>query len=337
MRILVTGAAGMIGVKLVQNLAAAGQLGGRKITDLHLVDVVLPKTMAPGINVTAEACDLATPGAIARWVGDRPDVIFHLAAVVSAEAESDFEKGYHVNFSGTFNLFDAIRRAGAPQAYRPRVVFPSSLAVFGTPLPEVIEDDYLATPLGSYGTQKAIGELLVNDFSRRGFLDGVSLRLPVICVRPGKPNNAASGFFSSIIREPLSGQEAVLPVPDEIRTWHASPRAAVGFLLHAATIDLAPLGAYRTLNMPGVSASVGDQIEALRRVAGNSAVALIRREHDPAIERLVGSWPKAFHARRATALNFKAETSFDEIIRIHIEDELSPGSGRESGPRVSGF
>lgn len=148
----------------------------------------------------------------------------------------------------------------------------------------------------------------------------------MICVRPGKPNAAASGFFSSIIRAPLSGREAILPVPDTIRTWHASPRAAVGFLLHAATIDLGPLGAYRTLNMPGVSASVGDQIEALRRVAGNSAVDLIRREHDPAIERLVGSWPKAFRARHATALNFKAKDSFDEIIRIHIEDELSePG------------
>jgi nucleoside-diphosphate-sugar epimerase len=305
---------------------AAGQINGRKITELHLVDVTMPLTATTSsIKVTAEACDLASPGAVERWIGHRPEVIFHLAAVVSAEAESNFEKGYHVNFDGTFRMFDTIRMAGIAQTYRPRVVFPSSLAVFGTPLPEVIEDDFLATPLGSYGTQKAIGELLVNDFSRRGFFDGVSLRLPVICVRPGKPNNAASGFFSSIIREPLSGKHAVLPVPDEIRTWHASPRAAVGFLIHAATIDLASLGAYRTLNMPGVSASVGDQIEALRRIAGNGAVALIRREHDPAVERLVGSWPKAFHARRAAALNFKAETSFDEIIRIHIEDELPLG------------
>ena len=328
MRILVTGAAGMIGVKLIQHLTTTGHLGGRKITELHLVDVWAPKAAAaPGVKVTTEACDLATSGAVERWVADRPDVIFHLAAVVSAEAESDFQKGYTVNLDGTFRLFDAIRLTGAVHAYRPRVVFPSSLAVFGTPLPEVIEDDFLATPLGSYGTQKAIGELLINDFSRRGFLDGVSLRLPVICVRPGKPNAAASGFFSSIIREPLTGKEAILPVPDSIRAWHASPRAAVGFLLHAAIIDLAPLGAYRTLNMPGVSASVGDQIEALRRVAGNGAVALIRREHDPAIERLVGSWPKAFHPRRAAALDFKAETSFDEIIRIHIEDELPQGVG----------
>lgn len=322
MRILMTGAAGMIGVKLTQQLAN-GQLGGARITALHLVDVWEPKApVIPGVKVTTEACDIAAPGAIERWVSQRPDVIFHLAAVVSAEAENNFEKGYKINFDGTFRLLDAVRVQGLAAPYCPRFIFPSSLAVFGTPLPDVIEDDLLATPLGSYGTQKAIGELMVNDYSRKGFLNGVSLRLPVICVRPGAPNKAASGFFSSIIREPLTGQEAVLPVPESIRTWHASPRAAVGFLVHAATIDLAPLGAYRTLNMPGVSASVGDQIEALRRVAGNKAVALIRREHDPAIERLVGSWPKAFHPRRAAALNFKAESSFDEIIRIHIEDEL---------------
>lgn len=322
MRILVTGAAGMIGVKLTQRLST-GYLGSRKITALHLVDVWEPKpVIVPGCQVTTEACDLAAPEAIPRWIGERPDVIFHLAAVVSAEAEANFEKGYRVNLDGTFRLLDAIRVQGLAAPYRPRFVFPSSLAVFGTPLPDVIEDDFLATPLGSYGTQKAASELLVNDFSRKGYLDGVSLRLPVICVRPGAPNKAASGFFSSIIREPLTGQEAVLPVPETIRTWHASPRAAVGFLVHAASIDLAPLGAYRTLNMPGVSASVGDQIEALRRVAGNGAVALIRREHDPAIERLVGSWPRAFHPRRAAALDFKAEATFDEIIRIHIEDEL---------------
>ena len=320
MRILVTGAAGMIGVKLVQRLST-GHLGSRKITALHLVDVWEPKPVTvPGARVTTEACDLAAPEAIPRWIGERPDVVFHLAAVVSAEA--DFEKGYKVNLDGTFRLLDAIRVQGLAASYRPRFVFASSLAVFGTPLPEVIEDDFPAIPLGSYGTQKAAGELLVNDFSRKGYLDGVSLRLPVIFVRPGAPNKAASGFFSSIIREPLTGREAVLPVPETIRAWHASPRAAVGFLIHAASIDLAPLGANRTLNMPGVSASVGDQIEALRRVAGNDAAALIRREHDPAIERLVGSWPKAFHPRRATALEFKAETSFDEIIRIHIEDEL---------------
>ncbi len=322
MRILVTGAAGMLGVKLTQRLSA-GTLGSRKITALHLVDVWEPKPVAvPGAQVTTEACDIAAPGAIPRWIGHRPDVIFHLAAVVSAEAEANFEKGYKVNLDGTFRLLDAIRMQGLTAPYCPRFVFTSSLAVFGTPLPDVIEDDFLATPQGSYGTQKAACELMVNDFSRKGHLDGVSLRLPVICVRPGAPNKAASGFFSSIIREPLAGLEAVLPVPESIRTWHASPRAAVGFLIHAAVIDLGPLGANRTLNMPGVSASVGDQIEALRRVAGNKAVALIRRAHDPAIERLVGSWPKAFHPRRAAALDFKAEASFDEIIRIHIEDEL---------------
>ena len=313
MRILVTGAAGMIGRKLTERLARDGALGGEPITQVDPVDVVEPE------QLDGLVADLAEPGVAADLVASRPDVVFHLAAVVSGEAEADFEKGYRVNLDGTRFLFDAIR---ALDDYCPRVVFASSIAVFGGPFPDVIGDDYATTPRTSYGTQKAIGELLLNDYSRRGFLDGVGIRLPTICVRPGAPNRAASGFFSSIIREPLNGREAVLPVADDVRHWHASPRAAVGFLLHAATMDTAELGDSRCLTMPGVSVTVAEQIEALRTVAGDEVVQLIRREPDEAIRRIIADWPRTFDTRRANALGFRAESSFEEIIRVYVEDEL---------------
>ena len=194
-----------------------------------------------GFPVDLHAGDFAVPGAAEKLIADRPDVIFHLAAIVSGEAEADFDKGYRINLDGTRVLFEAIRLAGG--GYKPRVVFTSSIAVFGAPFPEAIGDEFFTTPLTSYGTQKAIGELLLADYSRRGFFDGIGIRLPTICVRPGKPNKAASGFFSNILREPLAGKEAVLPVSEDVRHWHASPRAAVGFLLHAASMDLAAVGA----------------------------------------------------------------------------------------------
>jgi D-erythronate 2-dehydrogenase len=264
--------------------------------------------------------DLSAPGEAEKLIASRPELIFHLAAVVSGEAEADFEKGYRVNLDGTRRLFDAIRNIGS--GYRPRVVFTSSIAVFGAPFPEAIGDEFLSAPLTSYGTQKAICELLLSDYSRRGFFDGIGIRLPTICVRPGKPNKAASGFFSGIIREPLAGQEAVLPVPETVRHWFASPRAAIGFLLHASRIDTARLGARRNLSMPGISATVGEQIGALRKVAGEDAAKLIRREPDATIMRIVEGWPRNFDASRAAALGFRADASFEEIIRAHIEDEL---------------
>jgi nucleoside-diphosphate-sugar epimerase len=253
-------------------------------------------------------------------VANRPDVIFHLAAIVSGEAEANFEKGYRINMAGTWQLFEAIRRVG--DGYRPRVVFTSSIAVFGAPFPDAIGDEFLNAPLTSYGTQKAIDELLLSDYSRRGFFDGIGIRLPTICVRPGKPNLAASGFFSGIIREPLAGQEARLPVPKSVRHWHASPRAAIGFLIHAATMDTARLGTRRNLSMPGVSVTVGEQIEALRKVAGDKAVNRIREESDATIQKIVEGWPRNFDPKRALSLGFKADSSFEEIIKIHIEDEL---------------
>jgi nucleoside-diphosphate-sugar epimerase len=263
--------------------------------------------------------DLSAPGEAEKLAAKRPDLIFHLAAVVSGEAEADFEKGYRVNLDGTRRLFEAIRKAG--DGYKPRVVFTSSIAVFGAPFPDAIGDEFLNAPLTSYGTQKAIDELLLADYSRRGIFDGIGIRLPTICVRPGKPNKAASGFFSGIIREPLAGQEAVLPVPETVRHWFASPRAAIDFLIHAAELDTELLGTRRNLSMPGLSATVAEQIESLRRVAGEKAARLIRREPDQTIMRIVEGWPRNFDARRALSLGFRADASFDDIIRIHLQDE----------------
>jgi nucleoside-diphosphate-sugar epimerase len=311
----------MLGQKLAARLAADGALGGERLERLTLLDVAAPAPPAAGpTRVDVAAADLAEPEIAAELVSARPDVIFHLAAVLSHEAESDFERGYRVNLDGTRLLLEAVRGAGP--GYRPRVVFASSIAVFGAPLPDVVGDEHCLTPLTSYGTQKAIGELLLSDYARRGLLDGIGIRLPTICVRPGPPNRAASSFFSSIIREPLNGRVAVLPVPDDVRHWHASPRAAIRFLLHAATLDTDLLGDRRCLTMPGVSATVAEQVEALRRVAGDEAVRLIRREPDELVTRIVTGWPRSFDARRATELGFRAEADFDEIVRVYVEDEL---------------
>ena len=324
MKILVIGAAGMIGRKLCERLARDGQLAGNRIDSADLVDIVTPSPPSlADFPTTSEAFDIAAPYVAPKLIARRPDVVFLLASIVSGEAESDFDKGYAINLDGTRMLFEAIRREHrlSGGAYRPRLVFTSSIAVFGAPFPETIDDDFFSTPLTSYGTQKAVCELLLADYSRRGFFDGVGLRLPTICVRPGPPNRAASGFFSGIIREPLAGRETILPVAETVRHWHASPRSAVGFLVHAASLDLAKLGARRNLTMPGVSATVGEQIEALRAVAGEAATRLIRRQRDETIERIVAGWPSRFDASRALGLGFTAESSFAEIIRVYREDE----------------
>lgn len=323
MHILVIGAAGMVGRKLAQRLTRDGELQGQQITAMTLADVVAvePPVGFTG-KVTIETVDLSEPAASQKLIAGRPDIIFHLAAIVSGEAELDFEKGYQINLDGTRYLFEAIRHAHMADGYRPRVVFTSSIAVVGAPLPYPIPDEFHTTPLTSYGTQKAICELLLSDYSRKGFFDGIGIRLPTICIRPGKPNKAASGFFSNILREPLVGQEAILPVTEDVRHWHASPRSAVGFLIHGANMDLEQVGPRRNLSMPGLSATVGEQIEALRRVAGEKAVKLIRHEPDEMIMRICAGWAPGFEATRARALGFTAESSFDEIIKVHIEDEL---------------
>jgi D-erythronate 2-dehydrogenase len=320
MKVLVTGAAGMVGRKFCEALGKHRTIGSNPVDRLTMTDTITPDPPA-GVpfSVSILPGDISDAAFAESLAADRPDIIYHLAAVVSGEAEADFDKGYRVNLRGIQQLFEAVRRAN----YRPRLVFASSIAVFGTPFPETIPEDFAPAPLTSYGTQKAMGELLLADFSRRGFFDGIGIRLPTICVRPGKPNKAASGFFSSIIREPLKGEPAILPVTDNVRHWFASPRAAVNFLFHAGALDLNQLGSRRTFNMPGLSATVGEMIESLEKIAGVECVKLIQREPDPNIQRIVDGWPQRVDAARAQALGFRAEMSFEEIIKAHVEDECA--------------
>ena len=321
--ILIIGGGGMVGQKLAHHLADHG-LNGNRDLNVTLFDMGFPPDGAAGTRITGNVTDA---GAMTRLVAGKPDVIFHLASVVSGEAEQDYAKGWAVNTHPMWELLEALRALNEESggSYVPRVVFTSSIAVFGGPFPDKIGDAFLSAPQTSYGAQKAICELMLNDASRKGYVDGISIRLPTICVRPGKPNLAASGFFSGIIREPLNGVEAVLPVEDSVRHWHASPRSAVGFLTHAAALDTTRLNGRRSLNMPGISCTVAEQIEALRRAAGDGAVALIRREPDPAIIKIVSLWPRNFDPARATALGFTAEKDFDEIVQVYIEDELTRG------------
>jgi nucleoside-diphosphate-sugar epimerase len=319
MHILITGAAGMIGRKLTDRLMKDGALHGKPIDALTLTDMVAP-TQPQGFSgkVALMTNDLAAPGAAEKAIAERPEVIFHLAGLASAGSELDFDAGYHTNLDGTRALLEAIRKAG----HKPKVIYTSSIAVFGAPFPDSIPDDFHLTPLTSYGTQKAMSEVMLADYTRRGFLDGVGLRLPSIVVRPGKANTAASGFFSSIIREPLAGQEAVLPVAETVVHTHASPRAAIGYLIHAAGLSRQQLGDRINLSMSGVSCTVAEQIAALRRIAGDKVAARIRREPDALIVHIVDGWPQRIEARRARALGFRPEATFDEIIRVHIEEEL---------------
>ena len=324
MRILVTGSGGMIGRKLVERLVADKMLGGKPIQSLTLVDVVeTPIPEGAPKDTKPIAADFSEKGVAATLIQERPDVIFHLAAIVSGDAEANFEKGYRINFNGSWALLEAIRQEGEKSPYKPRFVFASTLAVFGPPFPDAIPDSFAPTPSTSYGTQKAMTELLLADYSRKGYLDGVGVRLPTICIRPGKPNKAASGFFSGILREPLNGQEAPLPVRDDVRHWFASPRAAVGFFITAATTDTSSLGVRRSMTMPGVSATVGEEIDALRKAAGDKAVALIKRVDDPFVAKIVEGWAGRFDPKLATSMGFRAEKNFDEIIKVYQQDEMS--------------
>ncbi|WP_298968380.1 D-erythronate dehydrogenase [uncultured Roseobacter sp.] len=324
-KILIIGGGGMVGQKLAARLIEKG-LPGHTDLDITLFDVAFPPKGLSGPK--QKTGNLSTVGVAQDLVAYKPDIVFHLAAIVSGEAETDFSKGWDVNMMSMWHLLEAFRNAydASGGAYVPRLVFTSSIAVFGGPFPEKIDDEFLSAPQTSYGAQKAISELMLSDFSRKGFLDGVSLRLPTICVRPGKANLAASSFFSGIIREPLNGQEAILPVADSVRHWHASPRAAAGFLVHAATLDTKLLEGRRALNLPGLSCTVAEQIEALRRIAGQDAVDLIKVAPDPAVIKIVEGWPRNFNPSRAIALGFKAESTFDEIIQTYIAEDLPKAS-----------
>ena len=324
-KILILGGGGMVGQKLANHLLASG-LPGHKTLDITLFDMAFPLKQDGRLRcITGSLTDAQNITMLAQL---RPDLVFHLASIVSGEAESNFDAGWQVNMFTMWHYLEALRKLHIDTGgtYVPKIIFTSSIAVFGGPFPEQIEDTFLSAPQTSYGAQKASCELLLSDFSRKGFVDGISLRLPTICVRPGKANLAASSFFSGIIREPLNGQKAILPVDESVRHWHASPRAAAGFLRHAATLDSRLLENRRALNLPGVSCTVAEQIEALRRAAGQSVVNLIEHRPDDTIVNIVSSWPRNFTAQRARALGFQAEASFDEIIATYIQDDL-PSAG----------
>ena len=322
-KILILGGGGMVGQKLAGQLKVDG-LSRKAIDDITALDLGFPKNSVAGVKQVVG--DLSDRSKLAELIAQRPDIVYHLAAVVSGEAEREFDKGWQVNMFHMWQLLELLRQENIASdgTYCPKVIFTSSVAVFGGPFPEYISDDFLTAPQTSYGAQKAACELMLSDFSRKGFVDGMSLRLPTICVRPGKPNLAASSFFSGIIREPLNGQQAVLPVADSVRHSHASPRAAAGFLRHAASLQGSDIGARRALNLPGVSCTVGDQIEALRRAAGQAAIDLIVPQPDPEIIKIVDTWPKAFDPQLALSLGFSAEQSFDQIIEIYLADDFEP-------------
>ena len=322
MKICIIGANGMVGKKLVKKILSS-DLYQTQTNKICLFDINFNQTK-DNLHLTHIKGNIEDLTQIKKLASERFDIIFHLAAIVSGEAEENFEKGWDVNLFSMWQLLEALKTEHfkSSKTYIPKLIFTSSIAVFGAPFPDKIDDEFLCSPQTSYGAQKASAELLISDFSRKGFINGMSLRLPTICVRPGLPNKAASGFFSNIIREPLNGQKAYLPVDKSVRHWHASPRAAAGFLMHAAFMDTSLLDNRKSLNLPGVSCTVEEQIEALRSVAGQKVVDLIIFKKDENIEKMVAGWPKDFFPKRALELGFIAENNFEEIINIHIADEL---------------
>ncbi len=316
MHITILGGAGFLGRKLADRLAAEGTLGGRPVSSLTLFDLAAPSPPAgAAFPVHSLAGDLAELPAAAIPPGT--EVVFHLAAVVSAAAEADYELGRRVNVRGTDAVIDACRRLTMPT----RVVFTSSVASFSGGQGAVLADDARQVPANSYGAQKAAAELFLADASRRGMLDAVLIRLPTVVVRPGRPNKAASSFVSSILREPLLGLPAILPVPDDFAVWICSPRRAVEWLLHAAAMDTGVMGLDRGVNPPGMSATVGQMLEALDSVRPGAS-ALVERRPDPAVAAIVGGWPAAFAPVRAPALGFAAQESLAELVQAFVDDDL---------------
>jgi nucleoside-diphosphate-sugar epimerase len=322
MHVVITGGAGFIGKKLAGALLARGALetasGRTRIERITLFDVAEAEGLPDDPRLTSIAGNITDLAEVHRAIRDDVGGVFHLAAIVSANAEEDFDLGVRVNLEGTRNVLEACR--ALPQTAR--LVFASSVAVYGGDMPEVLDDGTILTPQTSYGAQKAIGELLVGDYSRKGFVDGRALRLPTIVVRPGRPNRAASTFASSIIREPLAGQEAICPVARDAAMYILSPRRVVEALIRAFELPPAAFGMTRMITLPGITVSIGEMIDALEEVAGDQVAARVKWRPDPTIQKIVAGWPTAFDARRARAMGFQADPDFASIIRAHIEDEL---------------
>jgi D-erythronate 2-dehydrogenase len=324
MRIVITGGAGFIGKKLARALLARGTLMDRQGTvqplrQITLFDVVAADGLPSDPRLDVRTGDIADPAELRRLISEGVEGVFHLAAIVSANAEEDFDLGYRVNLDGTRHVLEACRALKEPV----RLVFASSVAVYGGDMPDVLDDRTILTPQTSYGAQKAIGELLVHDYSRKGFVDGRALRLPTIVVRPGKPNLAASSFASSILREPLAGTDAICPVDRDVAIYILSPRRVIQALIHAFELGPEGFGPSRMLTLPGISVTAGEMVDALRDVAGEQVAARVKWQLDPRIQKIVSGWLPDFDARRARAMGFEADRDLAEIIRAHIEDELA--------------
>ncbi len=324
MKVVITGGIGMIGRKLIDSLLATPELINRdgetaEITAITAFDVVAPNPPLPDdprvTVVTGEVSDAAT---IEALIDEDTDTVFHLAAVVSAQAEEDFDLGMRVNLDGTRIVLERCRALG----HTPRVVYASSVAAFGGNMPDVIDDSVIPNPQTTYGVTKVIGEYLIDDYSRKGFIDGRALRLPTIVVRPGRPNKAASTWASSIMREPLTGRAAVCPVTEESKMWMLSPRRVVESFRHAQVLDAEAWGPHRVVNLPGITGSVTESMQALARTGGNSARALVTFEHDPFIQDIVDGWDKRVETPRGLEMGFKADTDLDEIVNVFLEDDL---------------
>ena len=329
MRVLITGGGGFLGQNIARVMLARGGVGHEpgapgKLSELVLFDQAFPADRLEDSRVKYISGDILDQTLLGSACAPSVDAVFHLASVVSAGAEEDFDLGMRVNIGGMRAILEVCRA----QPAAPRLVFTSSVAAFGGNLPDVVLDTTAATPQSSYGTQKVIGELLVNDYTRKGYIDGRTVRLPTIVVRPGKPNRAASGFMSNILREPIKGELAVCPVPAETRMWIASPERAVEALLHAIELPAAAWGWNRTLNAPGITVSVAEALSALERIAGAEKATRVRFNLDPAIEKIVLSWPACFATDRADRLGFTRDASVDDIIRSHIRASSLLGSGQ---------
>ncbi len=312
MKIVITGGGGFLGSRLARALLARGELGGKKISRITLFDTAFPMGSAADPRVEMVKGDVAEIN-----LGPDTDAVFHLAAVVSGAAEADFDLGMRANLEGTRRVLEQTRRCARP----PRLVFSSSVAAFGGELPPVLDDSTTPTPQTSYGTQKVLGEYLIADYSRKGYVDGRSLRLPTIVVRAGRPNAAASSFASGIIREPLNGEVSECPVAPDTGVWLLSPRRVVEAMIHAHELPAAAWGAGRVVNLPGITASVAEMIEALKRVAGAKTAARVQFKPEARIQAIVKTWPVRFRTPRSLAMGFRADDSVEAVIRDYIEDE----------------